>query len=60
MRKALDGVWEHPAARVEYTPSLPQQVYHKRVADHKMAPEPEWVCRNEAEEKYANRLLGRR
>ncbi|WP_003048551.1 hypothetical protein [Thermus aquaticus] len=40
MRKALDGVWEHPAARVlEDTPSLPQQVYHKRVADHKMAPE---------------------
>ena len=24
MRKALDGVWEHPAARVEDTPSLPQ------------------------------------
>jgi hypothetical protein len=39
MRKALDGVHPHPARVLEDNPSLPQQVYHKRVADHKMAPE---------------------
>ena len=46
MRKALDGVWEHPAARVEDTPSLPQvEVLLGRLEGVRPAGPNSWMAR---------------
>lgn len=46
MRKALDGVWEHPAARVEDTPSLPQvEVLLGRLEGVRRAGAGSWMAR---------------
>jgi len=46
MRKALDGVWEHPAARVEDTPSLPQvEVLLGRLEGVRRAGPSSWMAR---------------
>jgi putative DNA primase/helicase len=46
MRKALDGVWEHPAARVEDTPSLPQvDVLLGRLEGVRRAGAGSWMAR---------------
>jgi putative DNA primase/helicase len=46
MRKALDGVWEHPAARVEDAPSLPQvEVLLGRLEGVRRAGPSSWMAR---------------